>query len=201
MPWAWVSASAMEANIGDPYEAVLLARSASAGARGHASATSRALLSERVAWAHARAGDRRHTERALSAVESDYDRRRPADDPEWVYWLDEDEITVMAGRCYVELGLPERAIPRLTDVLSRYDTRQARETALYTSWLAEAHLLAGDLDEAAVLAGRTLELTGAVGSSRGDDRVSLLHSRLAPHRAVPAVRTFLDQQDARRHSA
>ncbi len=27
-------------------------------------------------------------------------------------------------------------------------------------------------------------------------KVALLHSRLAPHRAVPAVRTFLDQHDA-----
>ncbi len=184
------------ANVGDPHEAVLLARSASSGARGHAGAATRALLAERVAWAHARAGERRHTERALAAVEAEYDRRRPADDPEWVYWLSPDEITVMAGRCYVELGEPHRAIPRLADVLSRYDTRQARETALYTSWLADAHLLAGDLDEAAALAGRTLELSTSVGSSRGDDRVSLLHSRLAPHRTVPAVRTFLDQHDA-----
>jgi hypothetical protein len=38
------------------------------------------------------------------AVESAYERRKPGSDPEWVYWLTEDEITVMAGRCYVELG-------------------------------------------------------------------------------------------------
>ncbi|MCA1671749.1 MAG: helix-turn-helix domain-containing protein, partial [Actinobacteria bacterium] len=47
------------ANIGDPREAVLLARSAQSGARAHASATTRALLGERVAWAHARAGETR----------------------------------------------------------------------------------------------------------------------------------------------
>ncbi len=41
------------ANRDDPHEAVLLARSATAGAHGHASATTRALLEERVAWAHA----------------------------------------------------------------------------------------------------------------------------------------------------
>lgn len=38
------------ANLDDPHEAVLLASSATAGARGHASATTRALLEERVAW-------------------------------------------------------------------------------------------------------------------------------------------------------
>lgn len=101
------------ANRDDPHEAVLLARSATAGTRGHASATTRALLQERVAWAHARVGEVRHTEQALSAVDTEYDRRRPTDDPEWTYWLNEDEIVIMAGRCYVELGQPGRALTAL----------------------------------------------------------------------------------------
>ncbi|MGH3873279.1 MAG: helix-turn-helix domain-containing protein [Pseudonocardiaceae bacterium] len=180
------------ANLDDPHEAVLLARSAVAGARGHAGATTRALLHERVAWAHARAGELRHTERALAAVEADYQRRRPADDPEWVYWLDEDEITVMAGRCYVELGQPDRAIPLLTEVLTRYDERHTREFALYTSWLAEAYVQAGDVEHAAALAERTLELSSSTNSSRGDDRVTLLAQRLTPYRAVSTVRDFLE---------
>ncbi|MGH3812044.1 MAG: helix-turn-helix domain-containing protein [Pseudonocardiaceae bacterium] len=186
------------ANLEDPREGVLLARSATTGARGHASATVCALLHERVAWAHARAGELRHTERALSAVETDYERRCPADDPEWVYWLTEDEITVMAGRCYVELGQPGRAIPLLTEVLERYEERQAREFALYTSWLAEAHVQAGDIEHAAALAGRTLELSDSTSSARGDDRVTLLAHRLAPYRAVSAVRDFLDHEAERR---
>ncbi|MGH3977697.1 MAG: helix-turn-helix domain-containing protein [Pseudonocardiaceae bacterium] len=189
------------ANIGDPHEAVLMSRSAVSGIGGHATATTRALLSERVAWAHARAGETRHTERALSTVDTEYDRRRPADDPLWVYWLDSDEITVMAGRCYVELGQPDRAIPLLTDVLRRYDARQARETALYTSWLAEAHLQAGDVEHAAALAERTLDLTGSINSSRGDDRVALLARQLEPHRAVQEVRPFLERVDAASASA
>jgi tetratricopeptide (TPR) repeat protein len=186
------------ANLDDPHEAVLLARSAATGTRGHASATTRALLGERVAWAHARAGELRHTERALAAVEADYERRRPADDPEWTYWLDEDEITVLAGRCYVEVGRPDRAIQLLTGVLERYDERQARESALYTSWLAEAHVQAGDIEHASALAQRTLELSASTSSSRGDDRVTLLAQRLAPHRAVGAVRDFLDHEAERR---
>lgn len=49
-----------------------------------------------------------------------------------MYWLTEDEITIMAGRCYVELCQPDRAVPLLTGVLARYDERQTRESALYT---------------------------------------------------------------------
>ena len=110
-----------------------------------------------------------------------------------MYWLGSDEITVMAGRCYVELGQPNRAIPLLSGVLERYDEQQARESALYTSWLAEAHLQAGNVDHAAHLAGRTLDLSSSTSSSRGDDRVALLRSRLDPHAAVPAVGAFLDR--------
>ncbi|HKR50320.1 MAG TPA: hypothetical protein VJT72_12205 [Pseudonocardiaceae bacterium] len=186
------------ANLDNPHEAVLLARSATVGIRGHASATTRALLGERVAWAHARAGETRHAERTLAAVETEYGRRRPADDPEWVYWLTEDEITVMAGRCYVELGQPDRGIPLLTGVLERYDERQARESALYTSWLTEAHVQAGNIEHAAALAQRTLELSASTSSSRGDDRVTLLAQRLSPYRAVDAAREFLDQAAERR---
>ncbi|MGH3935900.1 MAG: helix-turn-helix domain-containing protein [Pseudonocardiaceae bacterium] len=182
------------ANLGDPREATLLARSASAGGRGHASATTRALLHERVAWAHARAGDTRHTERALAAVETEYQRRRPADDPEWVYWLTEDEVLIMAGRCYVELEQPGRAIPLLTSVLERYDERQTRESALYTSWLTEAHVQAGNIEHAAALACRTLEMASATSSSRGDHRVALLARLLTPHRTVSVVREFLDRE-------
>lgn len=182
------------ANLDDPQEAILLARSAAAGVRGHASATTCALLHERVAWAHARAGEVRHTERALAAAETEYERRRPADDPEWVYWLTEDEIIVMAGRCYVELGQPDRAIPLLTGVLVRYDERQTRESALYTSWLAEAHVQAGDVEHAAALAQRTLELSSSTSSARGDDRVTLLAQRLGPYHRVSAAREFLDHE-------
>jgi hypothetical protein len=83
--------------------------------------------------------------------------------------------------------------PLLSGVLERYDERQARESALYTSWLAEAHLQAGDIDHAAHLAGRTLGLSSSTSSSRDGDRVALLRSRLDPYAAVPAVAVFLDR--------
>ncbi|MDQ3762064.1 MAG: hypothetical protein M3460_10310 [Actinomycetota bacterium] len=78
-------------------------------------------------------------------------------------------------------------IPLLTEVLARYDERQTRESALYTSWLAEAHVQAGDVEHAAALAERTLG-SSSTSSSRGDDRVALLAQRLSPYRAVGAVR-------------
>lgn len=177
------------ANVGNPREAVLLAQSADAGGM-QATPTVRALFKERLAWACAKAGERRSTERALAAVETAYEQRGPGDEPEWVYWLDEDEIAVMAGRCYVQLRQAERAVPLLSSVLAHYDERHTRELALYTSWLAEAQLQLGAVDEAAVAATRTLELTTQISSARSNDRVNLLRRKLQQYKDVPAVADF-----------
>jgi transcriptional regulator with XRE-family HTH domain len=177
------------ANVGNPREAVLLAQSAVTGAK-QATPTVKALFKERLAWAHAKAGERRPAERTLAAVETAYEQRAPDDEPERVYWLNEAEIAIMAGRCYVELGQGERAVPLLSGVLAHYPERHTRELALYTSWLAEAHIQLGAVDEAVAAATRTLELTSQITSARSDDRVNLLRRKLRPYKDVPAVADF-----------
>jgi transcriptional regulator with XRE-family HTH domain len=171
-------------------EAVLLAQTALAGAGRRVTATCRALLCERVAWAHARVGDLRRTERALGEADRAFERRRPADDPGWVYWLDRDEVDVMAGRCYTELEQPRRAEPLLRGALGHYDERRARETVLYRSWLAQGYVQAGELEEAARQSSRALLVAAGVNSARGNGRVRFLRQQLLPYRAVPAVREF-----------
>jgi tetratricopeptide (TPR) repeat protein len=178
------------ANGDDPRTAVVLARSAYEGASDTATATTKALLLERVAWAHACAGERTQTERALDAVDAAFEQRRAEEDPPWVYWLDRDEIDVMAGRCYTELRRPAEAVPLLSAVLERYGNARAREAALYTSWLAESHLHAGEIDRAGAAAFRVLELADRVNSARSDERLAYLHRALGPHRAVATVRAF-----------
>jgi transcriptional regulator with XRE-family HTH domain len=178
------------ANVGNPREAMLLAQSAATGAKRQTTPTVQALFKERLAWAYAKAGERRSAERTLAAVETAYEQRTPGDDPEWAYWLDEDEINTMAGRCYVEIGQAERAIPLLSGVLKHYDERRTREFSLYLSWLAEAHIMLGAIDEAAATATRTLELTSQITSARSDDRVNVLRRKLRPHKDVSAVADF-----------
>jgi DNA-binding Xre family transcriptional regulator/tetratricopeptide (TPR) repeat protein len=186
-----ISSLAYQAASGDDARtAVVLARSAYEGARGTATAATQALLLERVAWAHARAGEFTQTERALDAVDRAFEERLPADDPPWVYWLDRDEIDVMAGRCYTELRRPVEAVPLLSAVLERYGDTRAREAALYTSWLAESHLQAGEIDRAGATAIRLLELGDRVNSARSDERLAYLRRALGPHRDVASVRAF-----------
>lgn len=176
-------------NVGSPREAVLLAQTAVTGASRHATPTTRALFKERLAWANAKAGDRAQAERALAAVETEY-APRPDDDPEWAYWLTEDEVRIMAGRCYVELGEAKLAVSLLSAVLDHYDERLTRERALYLSWLAEAQIAVGAIDEAVATATETLGLTAQTSSARSDARMSVLRQRLQPYRRLPAVVSF-----------
>jgi len=184
------SLSYLYSNVGHPGEAVLLAHTAYVGARHGASATTQALLQERVAWAHARAGELRQTQRALGEAEVAYEKRDPDDDPPWVYWLDRDEIDVMAGRCYTELRQPRQAEPLLRSALDRYNEDLVRETLLYASWLADAYIQTGDIDEAVAQATRALTLSARVNSSRGRERVQLLRQRLATTPHARSVREF-----------
>lgn len=179
------------ANVGEPRDAVVLARTAACRVGRDATPTVQALLQERVAWAHARAGEAPACERALGQVEEAYADRRPDDDPAWVYWLDMSEIEIMAGRCWTELERPMRAVPILHHATAGYGDERARETVLYLSWLAQALLQAGEAEEAADVGLRALRLSRTVHSSRADERIDAIHERLHPFRAA-AAQEFAD---------
>ncbi|MBF6330998.1 helix-turn-helix transcriptional regulator [Nocardia transvalensis] len=162
------------ANIGNPTDAALLARSAVAGATD-ATPVARALLLERVAWSNARARDHEATRRALDAVDDAYEDRLPdVAEPHWTYWLNRDEIDVMAGRCFVELGDGLRAEPLLSRPIDHYPADHAREVALYQTWLAEAYARGGNIDAARSTIQRAHRAADNVNSSRLDRRVSVV---------------------------
>ncbi|GLW31448.1 hypothetical protein [Actinoplanes regularis] len=184
------------ANVGDAREAVTLAKSAYAGARSAATQTTKALLAERVAWAEAQVGDVTAAERALGTVEEQFERRQPADDPIWVYWLDEGEIDIMAGRVWTQLRRPLRAVPILEKATAGYSDETGRETALYLTWLAESLLQANEVERAAEAATRALRLSRKAGSSRVAERLRFLRTKLAKFPGVPEVDSFESEASA-----
>jgi len=190
------SLSYQVANIGDPREAAMLARSAVRGAKGSATATTRALLLERLSWAHARAREADQAERSLGAVEDAYSDRKPEEDPPWTYWLSCDEVEVMAGRVWTELRRPLRAVPILERATAGYDENAARETSLYLTWLAESLLQAGEVERAAEAASRALRLSRRAGSVRADGRVETLRRLLTEYRGTPAADDFEEEYRA-----
>jgi len=181
------------ANTGNPRQAALLARTAYAGARHSATATTKALLMERVAWADAKSGDLVSCERALGQVEDNFGDAQQEDDPDWVYWLNREEIDVMAGRCYTELKQPDRAEALLRNATSSYDNALVRENSLYLSWLAEDYILLNEIELAAETATRVLELGSRANSARTDDRLRHLARLLRRYKDVQAAAGFLSQ--------
>lgn len=147
----------------------------------------RALLHERRAWACAVAGLATDTEHALAEAGRALAEGHDAPQPDWVSWVDHTELQIMTGRCWAELGRPLRAVPVLEEALAGYDDSHARDKALYLSWLAAAYLTAGEVEQAARVTSRALDLTNGVASVRPRRRLSPLLERLAPHRGVADV--------------
>jgi transcriptional regulator with XRE-family HTH domain len=163
-------------NLSRSADALLLARTAAKGAVG-APPIVRALLLERVAWAAARVGDAETAARVLDQVDDLFEARSSGDEePEWVYWVSRDEVDTMRARCAVELGNPNAAERLLIPVLSRYPKESERESALYWSWLAEAYIRAGQLDQAQPAIETVRGFAESVRSQRVEDRVTILDS-------------------------
>jgi hypothetical protein len=176
------SLSCLSLAAGNANEALLLARTGLAGLtgtgggggggeRGSGSPLLRALLLHRVALAAARLGERREAETALVEAERVVDRSVREDEPEWLYWLDQHELTAMTGRCLAVLGRPLRAV-RLLEGRTGGDGR--RGSALYGCWLARCYVSLGEAEEAwRVMERVRVEVVGA-GSRRAGDALRYL---------------------------
>ncbi len=153
--------------------------------------TVRGLLHERRAWAHARAGEAKETEAALAQAEEALSGGFDHPGPEWASWVDGRELQIMKGRCWAELRRPLRAVPELETALADFDDAQARDKALYLSWLAHAYLDAGEVEQSAKVIGRAIDLSAGVGSVRPRQRIQTFLTRLHPHRSLEPVADVL----------
>jgi tetratricopeptide (TPR) repeat protein/transcriptional regulator with XRE-family HTH domain len=171
---------------------VAMATASYATAEKDATPRVRALLLERMAWTHAVAGQANETERALNAARNALRSVDDRPEPDWVFWVDDNELDIMAGRCWTELRRPLRAVPTLEAVLGRYEDTHARDKALYLTWLAHAYIDAGEVEQAATTTTRAIALSAGIGSVRPAARISKVAQRLKPHRTVPSVAQTLE---------
>lgn len=156
----------------------------------------RALLYERLAWAYAVAGLADETERALETAGAALTETSDEPQPDWVAWVDENELRIMTGRCWTELRRPLRAIPALESALAQYDDAHARDKSLYLSWLAESYMTAGEVEQAAAVTGRALDLCAGVSSVRPRQRLAPVLGQLSQHQDIPAVTDVLEKTRA-----
>ncbi|MGW7361107.1 XRE family transcriptional regulator [Streptomyces sp. NPDC054802] len=163
-------------------------------ASADAPATVRALLFERRAWAHAKAGQAKETEQALGQAEEALTGNgsdRPG--PDWSSWVDTRELQIMKGRCWTELHRPLRAVPALEAALADFNDAHARDKSLYLTWLAHAYLDAGEVEQSAAVITRAMDLSAGIGSVRPQQRANEFLVRLQPHRTIAPVAELLDR--------
>jgi transcriptional regulator with XRE-family HTH domain/tetratricopeptide (TPR) repeat protein len=153
----------------------------------------RALLHERLAWTHAVAGDADQAARALDLAQAAITTPGTGPEPDFVWWVDQLEIEIMAGRCWTELHRPERAVPILERGLAAYDDTHSRDKALYLTWLAHAYLDDKQPEQAAVVVDRAFDLSAGIGSVRPGARIQAVLRRLSRYRDLPAAAAVLER--------
>lgn len=150
----------------------------------------RALLYSRAAWTFALDGDADATARCLGRAEDAFGLSN-GQTPDYAAWIDETELAIMTGRCWSELRRPLRAVPVLEKALANYSDAHSRDKALYSSWLADSYIDAGEIEQAAAVVQSSLTVMGNVASVRPRERLVAVAGRLAEHGELPVVRDLL----------
>ena len=150
----------------------------------------RALLYSRAAWTFALDGDTDATARCLGRAEDAFALTN-GQTPDYAAWIDKTELAIMTGRCWSELRRPLRAVPVLESALAGFSDAHSRDKALYSSWLADSYIDAGEIEQAAAVVQSSLTVMGNVASVRPRERLAAVAGRLAEHGNLPVVRDLL----------
>jgi len=90
-------------------------------------------------------------------------------------------LAMEAGKCWLNLGRPQKAISSLESALSAWPDGQGRDRSLAVSRLACAYAEVGDVEQACRHAEQAHELVVVTGSARAVASLTSLGTRLAPH--------------------
>lgn len=161
--------------LGRHREAATLARAARQGTTGRATPTLTAHFYAMEARALAAGGDGVSAQRALSEAVRVFERRNPGDDPEWIAYFDDAELSAEFSHCFRDTG-------RFTDAVTyvqRAMTGSVRSDFFVTMVLAAGHLGNGDADEAAAVTRRALDMGVALRSARCSEYVRAFRRQLS----------------------
>jgi len=173
----------------------------------------RAAVASRAAFAHSAVGDARAFAACRDLAHEQLARSGPHDgDPDWMYYLTPGHVDALAGAGLVRLaqtartqGQTRRARIWLRDGLGLLhgtaalcDTKHPhqRRAAVEGAWLALAHALHGDLDQACQVGRLTINRLGDVQSDRCTSTLTALRGELRLGRMSNAdMREFVGELD------
>jgi tetratricopeptide (TPR) repeat protein len=176
--------------LGRAREAANMARAARIGTQGRSTPGQAAHFYAMEARALAVAGDEAGADHALSDAVRAFERRRPEDDPEWIAYFDDAELSAEFGHCFRDLGRPTDAIHYAKQALS---SSSPRSNFFVTMVLADAHVgRDGDIAEACRIAMDAVDLASQLKSARSVAYLRDFRSRIEPHIRSAPVRELTD---------
>jgi hypothetical protein len=180
--------------IGRFTEAANLARAAQVGTRSLATPTQAAHFHTMEARALARRGDARACDAALSEAVRMFDRRNPDDDPAWIRYFNEAELAAELGHCFRDLGRAVDASQHASHSLVAVDDAAFLRSDFFAAIvLADAHLAAGELEEACSVALKALGAGEQIRSARCVNYLREFAQRLAAVGQCAGVMEFLEE--------
>ncbi|MFF3206615.1 hypothetical protein [Streptomyces sp. NPDC002962] len=144
-------------------QAATLARAALMGISPVATPTLRAQFHAMDARALARTGDVAACEAALSSATKALEGRNSEDEPEWISYFDEAELAAEAAHCFRDVNRARQAVAHAENAMSG---SHVRSDFFATMVLADAHLRAGDVEEACRVALDAMDLGEQLKSAR-----------------------------------
>lgn len=157
---------------------ISLARAGKMKANGGASPALAALLDAIEARGHALIGDAADTRDAVRNAERNYSHARLADEPRWLRFYTEAELSADLGRCLRDVGEPNEGTRLIAHAMECYEPWRVRSRCFLEADLATAHLMSGDHERALDVGRAAVRTAAQVSSSRTLDRLRTLQRRL-----------------------
>jgi hypothetical protein len=180
-------------------EAANLARAARTGTAGNATPTLTAHFHAMEARALARLGGARECDMALADAVREFEKRNPDDDPVWIRYFDDAELSAEFGHCFRDLGRPVAASQYANQCLGAIDgTSFMRSDFFATMVLADACLAAGEAGQACRVALQALTAGEQLRSARCVRYLHDFRERLVAIGGNAEVQDFHEQAHASR---
>lgn len=171
-------------------QAATLARAALMGISPVATPTLRAQFHAMEARALARTGDVAACEAALTAATKALESRNNEDEPEWISYFDDAELAAEAAHCFRDVNSARRAVVHAENAMSG---SHVRSDFFATMVLADAHLRAGDVEEACRVALDALDLGEQLKSARCISYLAEFRRNLSASGQSNAARDLAEQ--------
>jgi tetratricopeptide (TPR) repeat protein len=172
-------------------EAANLARAARTGTCGIATATQTSHFHAMEARALARLGDAKACDHAIAEAARKFERRNPEADPQWIQYFNEAELAAEFGHCMRDLGRATDATQYASSSIETINGDMFMRSDFFAAMvLADAHLAAGELEQACRITLKALTAGEQIRSARCVRYLREFHQHLAHVGNATAVTDF-----------